>query len=76
MPNSIDDLNDLLSPTMLGKIAIANRVVMAPMTRSRADSNDCPTQLHIDYYSQRASAGLVKLVKDIVERQVFITPTK
>ncbi|MFQ3324384.1 MAG: N-ethylmaleimide reductase [Pseudomonadales bacterium] len=59
MPNSIDDLNDLLSPTMLGKIAIANRVVMAPMTRSRADSNDCPTQLHIDYYSQRASAGLI-----------------
>ena len=59
MNNAIDNLSALLSPAKLGKISIANRIVMAPMTRSRADSNDCPSQLHVDYYSQRASAGLI-----------------
>lgn len=49
----------LFDPIQLGEIACANRIVMAPMTRSRADGRDCPTELHRDYYAQRASAGLI-----------------
>ena len=49
----------LFTPTKLGRIALANRIVMAPMTRSRAETDDRVSQLHVDYYSQRASAGLI-----------------
>lgn len=51
--------NVLFTPTKLGAIEIPNRVIMAPMTRSRAGDGDCPNDLHVDYYSQRASAGLI-----------------
>jgi len=49
----------LLEPTKLGAIEIKNRVVMAPMTRSRAGDGDAPTPLNAEYYAQRASAGLI-----------------
>ncbi len=48
----------LFSPFILGNLPLANRVVMAPMTRSRATSN-LPNELLVEYYSQRASAGLI-----------------
>ena len=51
--------NPLLAPVHFGEIACRNRVVMAPMTRSRADADDRPTALHVEYYAQRASAGLI-----------------
>lgn len=51
--------NALFSPTQLGAIEIPNRVIMAPMTRSRAGDRNCPNDLHVDYYTQRASAGLI-----------------
>ena len=50
---------DLFSPVNLGGIALSNRVVMAPMTRDRAGPGDVPTSLMVDYYRQRASAGLI-----------------
>ena len=50
---------NLFDPAMLGDIALSNRVVMAPMTRSRAGQGDVPTDLHVAYYRQRASAGLI-----------------
>lgn len=49
----------LLSPTRLGPLSLPNRVVMAPMTRSRADAAGNPTPLMAEYYAQRASAGLI-----------------
>ena len=49
----------LFEPLRLGDIDLNNRIVMAPMTRSRAGQNDEPTQLTINYYAQRASAGLI-----------------
>lgn len=50
----------LLTPLKLGPYALPNRVVMAPMTRSRAYNRDkSPTELHAEYYAQRASAGLL-----------------
>lgn len=48
----------LLSSYQLGRHSLANRVVMAPMTRSRAIDN-LPNELMVDYYRQRASAGLI-----------------
>ncbi|WGK65126.1 alkene reductase [Croceiramulus getboli] len=50
----------LLQSIQLGAHQLKNRVVMAPMTRNRADNPDCaPTQLHATYYAQRAGAGLI-----------------
>jgi N-ethylmaleimide reductase len=51
--------NSLLSTAKLGDIDIANRVVMAPMTRNRADPDGTPNDIMRDYYAQRASAGLI-----------------
>lgn len=48
----------LFSPFTLGNLPLANRVVMAPMTRSRATDN-LPNELLVEYYRQRASAGLI-----------------
>ncbi len=56
--NQTDD-NILFSPTRLGDIDLGNRVVMAPLTRDRAIEGRVPTPLAIDYYRQRASAGLI-----------------
>lgn len=49
----------LFDPVRLGAIEMANRVVMAPMTRSRADDGDIPGDMVAEYYAQRASAGLI-----------------
>jgi N-ethylmaleimide reductase len=48
----------LLSPYKLGSIDLKNRIVMAPMTRSRAISN-IPNDLMAEFYGQRAAAGLI-----------------
>ena len=48
----------LCTPLRLGRLALPTRVVMAPMTRSRADDDGIPTPLMAEYYAQRASAGL------------------
>jgi len=48
----------LFTPIKLGCIELKNRVVMAPMTRSRAIGNT-PNELMADYYAQRAGAGLI-----------------
>ncbi|GAB5451911.1 MAG: alkene reductase [Halioglobus sp.] len=52
-------MTDLFSPLRLGALALKNRVIMAPMTRSRADKNAVPTDVMVDYYRQRAGAGLI-----------------
>ena len=50
----------LLQPYRMGDYTLANRVVMAPLTRCRATNPDLvPTDLHVRYYAQRASAGLI-----------------
>ncbi|AMY69025.1 alkene reductase [Frigidibacter mobilis] len=50
----------LFTPARLGDIQVANRVVMAPLTRNRADpETDAPHDLHVTYYRQRAGAGLI-----------------
>ena len=43
----------------MGELELANRIVMAPMTRNRADAQGVPGELMVDYYAQRAEAGLI-----------------
>lgn len=49
----------LMQPLRLGELELANRVVMAPMTRNRARPDGVPTDAMVDHYAQRAGAGLI-----------------
>ena len=50
----------LFSPFEVGGLTLPNRIVMAPLTRSRAGQpGDVPTPLMAEYYAQRAAAGLI-----------------
>jgi N-ethylmaleimide reductase len=49
----------LFEPYQLGPITLSNRTVMAPLTRNRAVAGLVPNPLAVDYYGQRASAGLL-----------------
>ena len=49
----------LFTPARLGAVEIPNRVLMAPMTRSRAGRDGVPGPLAALYYAQRAGAGLI-----------------
>lgn len=52
--------NELFQPYRLGQLDLANRIVMAPMTRCRTTQpGDIPNELMAQYYAQRASAGLI-----------------
>ena len=54
--------SQLFQPTRIGDIEVANRIVMAPLTRSRADEakGDIPgSAMNVDYYRQRSGAGLI-----------------
>ena len=52
-------LSPLFQPFALGEIPLRNRVVMAPLTRSRSSDDGVPPPFAADYYAQRASAGLI-----------------
>lgn len=52
-------MTKLFDSVHIGKYTLSNRVTMAPLTRQRAGEDGTPTELHTEYYSQRASAGLV-----------------
>ncbi|NUR67369.1 MAG: alkene reductase [Streptomyces sp.] len=52
-------MTQILEPTALGRLALPNRLVMAPMTRNRAAADGTPTSLMAEYYAQRATAGLI-----------------
>ncbi|MEA2780419.1 MAG: N-ethylmaleimide reductase [Rhodospirillaceae bacterium] len=49
----------LLRPIEFGTLTLNTRIVMAPMTRNRADADDAPHALNVQYYAQRAAAGLI-----------------
>jgi N-ethylmaleimide reductase len=50
---------DLFSAVTVGNIHLPNRMVMAPMTRNRAAAGNAPQAMNVEYYRQRASAGLI-----------------
>ena len=52
-------MTTLFDPIQIGDIALANRIVMAPLTRNRAIAGNVAGPLTVEYYRQRASAGLI-----------------
>ena len=50
---------ELTTPIRMGDLHLKNRVVMAPLTRNRATDDRVPTPMMVEYYAQRASAGLI-----------------
>jgi N-ethylmaleimide reductase len=52
-------MTTLFDPVRIGEIALANRIVMAPLTRNRAAPGQVASELAVEYYRQRASAGLI-----------------
>src|SRR6195952_1744813 len=56
---SMSTATKLFEPYKLGPITLSNRIVMAPLTRNRALPGMVPNPLAIEYYGQRASAGLL-----------------
>lgn len=51
--------SNLYAPFQLGDITLSNRMVMAPLTRNRAEAGNVPGPLTVTYYEQRASLGLI-----------------
>jgi N-ethylmaleimide reductase len=49
----------LFEPINLGDLQLQNRIIMAPLTRNRAAEGDVPQAINVEYYRQRASAGLI-----------------
>ena len=49
----------LFTPITLGALKLSNRIAMSPMTRDRAGPEDVPNDMMVEYYRQRASAGLI-----------------
>jgi len=52
-------MNQSFTPVRVGRYTLPNRLVMAPMTRSRAEFDGTPGELAAEYYAQRASVGLI-----------------
>ena len=50
---------NLLTPVEVGPYSLPNRIVMSPLTRSRAGEGNAPVALNVTYYEQRATAGLI-----------------
>ncbi|MFI2351071.1 alkene reductase [Streptomyces sp. NPDC019443] len=65
---------DLFEPFALGDLKLANRMVMAPMTRNRADADGCIPELMVAYYRQRATAGLIVAESTTVSPQAVGYP--
>jgi 2,4-dienoyl-CoA reductase-like NADH-dependent reductase (Old Yellow Enzyme family) len=52
-------MNQSFMPVRVGRYILPNRLVMAPMTRSRAKFDGAPGELAAEYYAQRAGVGLI-----------------
>ncbi len=52
-------MNILFQPLQVGSLTLPNRILMAPLTRCRAEDEHVPGPLMAEYYAQRASAGLI-----------------
>ncbi len=52
-------MTTLFDPLRVGNMELDNRIIMAPMTRSRADDEGTQSPFAAEYYGQRASAGLI-----------------
>ena len=59
MRDMANNAPNLLDPIQIGDLSLPNRVLMAPLTRLRGTADHIPTPMMAEYYSQRASAGLI-----------------
>ena len=50
---------NLFSSLAMGDLLLANRIIMAPLTRNRAGESNVPQSINVEYYRQRAGAGLI-----------------
>jgi len=71
MTTSLTPTPHLLSTFELHGLALPNRVVMAPLTRGRAGGERVPNDLMVEYYTQRASAGLIIAEATTISEQGF-----
>jgi 2,4-dienoyl-CoA reductase-like NADH-dependent reductase (Old Yellow Enzyme family) len=60
---------DLFTPIRLGDLDLPNRIFMAPLTRARSGASRVPNALMVEYYRQRASAGLILSEATVVSPQ-------
>ena len=68
---------DLFAPVQIGDLTLPNRIVMAPLTRSRAQPDNTPGELEARYYAQRASAGLIVSEATVISPDSpFLAPTE
>ncbi|MDD5242280.1 MAG: alkene reductase [Sulfuricella sp.] len=51
--------NNLFTPLQIGSLTLSSRIAMAPLTRNRAGAGNVPQAMNVEYYRQRASAGLI-----------------
>src|SRR5258705_1386888 len=58
-PVEENTMSQSFTPVRVGRYTLPNRLVMAPMTRSRAKPDGTPGELAAEYYAQRASVGLI-----------------
>jgi len=65
------DVGALSSPFSLRNLLLKNRVVMSPLTRSRAGRERLANALMAEYYSQRASAGLIITEATVISKQAI-----
>ncbi len=49
----------LFDPIQIGDLTLKNRIILAPLTRSRAGEGRVPRAINVEYYRQRAGAGLI-----------------
>jgi len=52
-------MTGIFDPIQLGELSLSNRIIMSPLTRCRAGESRVPNDLMVEYYTQRASAGLI-----------------
>ena len=50
---------NLTTSVRVGPYELPNRIIMAPLTRNRAGAGNVPQAMNVEYYAQRASAGLI-----------------
>ena len=62
-------MTTLFDPLQVGELTLPNRILMAPLTRSRAGESRIPNDLMLKYYEQRASAGLILAEATVVTAQ-------
>jgi len=62
-------MNRLFTPFTAGDLQLPNRMVMAPLTRGRTGPDRIPNDLMVEYYRQRATAGLIISEATIISEQ-------